>query len=116
APRVDPLWTALRQLRIDREAGRYGNDRVVVAHTLVHELRDGADVRDRSADPRRVHLHVDALTDLVDAVAGGADEVLAAVRVDEVGRAAVREDLACAGADDGRRRRGRVRVDARADV
>src|SRR5436190_7964746 len=97
---VDALRSALWQLRVDRKARAYGDDRVVVADPSVHELRDRADVRDRRAYARRVNLHVDVLADLVDAVACGADEVRAAVRVDEVGRAAVREHLARAGADD----------------
>src|SRR3954453_7989735 len=116
AARIDPLRSSLRQLRIDRETRANGYDRIVVANTSVHELRDRADVGDGGPNARAVHLHVDALADLVDAVPGSADVVRGAVRVDEVGGAAVRIHLARAGADDrGRRRRG-VRIDSRADV
>src|SRR5204863_1636437 len=44
AARVDPLRASLRQLRIDRETRANGYDRIVVANTSVHELRDRADV------------------------------------------------------------------------
>src|SRR5215216_6748113 len=109
---VDAVGAAGRECRIDREARADGDHRVVVAHAVVDELRHRADVGDRLADAWRRHLHVDALADPVDTVPGRADVVLAAVRVDEVGGAAVRVDLTGAGLH-GRRRHG---LHARADV